>query len=180
VQQACDGYVRLLTEAGLRISMARRGNPYDNAQAESFLKTLKHEEVNLTEHRNLEQAASSIGAFIEQIYNRERVHSALGYLPPAELWQNLHPPVAGENTARQRDSLHTNRLAHIRTYARHPVRNAGRGYRSACRGLSPYAGCQPLRGRSGLQQNGTGRTAPRRSDYDRMLRTYRQACGGDE
>jgi len=102
VQYACDEYVKLLTEAGLRISMSRRGNPYDNAQAESFFKTLKHEEVNLTEYRNLEEAAASIGAFIEQIYNRERLHSALGYLPPAEFEQTLHPPVAGRQTARQR------------------------------------------------------------------------------
>ena len=102
VQYACDQYVKLLTEAGLRISMSRRGNPYDNAQAESFFKTLKHEEVNLTEYRNLEEAASSIGAFIEQIYNRERLHSALGYLPPAEFEHNLYPPQAGEKTARQR------------------------------------------------------------------------------
>jgi len=102
VQYACDEYVGLLTEAGLRISMARRGNPYDNAQAESFFKTLKHEEVNLSEYRNLEEAAASIGAFIEQIYNRERLHSALGYLPPAEFEQTLNPPVAGEKTAPQR------------------------------------------------------------------------------
>jgi len=95
VQYACDEYVQLLTEAGLCISMSRRGNPYDNAQAESFFKTLKHEEVNLSEYRNLAEAASSIGAFIEQIYNRERLHSALGYLPPAEFEHNL-------KTARQR------------------------------------------------------------------------------
>jgi transposase InsO family protein len=102
VQYACDQYVKLLTDAGLRISMARRGNPYDNAQAESFFKTLKHEEVNLTEYRNLEEVAGSIGAFIEQIYNRERLHSGLGYLPPAEFEQTLNPPVAGRHTAHQR------------------------------------------------------------------------------
>ena len=102
VQYACDDYEKLLTDAGLRISMSRRGNPFDNAQAESFFKTLKHEEVNLTEYRNLEEAAASIGAFIEQVYNRERLHSALGYLPPAEFEQTLNPPVAGEETARQR------------------------------------------------------------------------------
>lgn len=102
VQYACDEYVKLLTEAGLRISMGRRGNPYDNAQAESFFKTLKHEEVNLSEYRNLEEAAGSIGAFIEQIYNRERLHSALGYLPPAEFEEQLTPPVAGRETAPQR------------------------------------------------------------------------------
>ena len=102
VQYACEEYVKLLTEAGCQISMSRRGNPYDNAQAESFFKTLKHEEVNLSEYRNLEEAAASIGAFIEQIYNRERLHSALGYLPPAEFEAQLNPPVAGRETASQR------------------------------------------------------------------------------
>ena len=59
-------------------------------------------EVNPTEYRDLEEAASSIGAFIEQIYNRERLHSALGYLPPVEFEHNLYPPQAGGKTARQR------------------------------------------------------------------------------
>ena len=102
VQYACDEYVKLLTDAGLRISMSRRGNPYDNAQAESFFKTLKHEEVNLTEYRNFEEVAASIPVFIEQVYNRERLHSALGYLPPAEFEEQLIPPVAGTKTAPQR------------------------------------------------------------------------------
>jgi transposase InsO family protein len=102
VQYACEEYVKVLTETGCQISMSRRGNPYDNAQAESFFKTLKHEEVNLSEYRNLEEAAACIGAFIEQIYNRERLHSALGYLPPAEFEHNLCPPVAGAKTAPQR------------------------------------------------------------------------------
>jgi len=65
VQYACDDYVRLLTEAGFQISMSRRGNPFDNAQAESFFKTLKHEEVNLTQYRNFEEAKACIPAFIE-------------------------------------------------------------------------------------------------------------------
>jgi len=102
VQYACEEYVKVLTEGGCQISMSRRGNPYDNAQAESFFKSLKYEEVNLSEYRNLEEAASSIGAFIEQIYNRERLHSALGYLPPAEFEERLIPPVAGRQTASQR------------------------------------------------------------------------------
>jgi hypothetical protein len=58
--------------------------------------------VNLSEYRNLAEAAGSIGAFIEQIYNRERLHSALGYLPPAEFEEQLIPPVAGRETASQR------------------------------------------------------------------------------
>lgn len=101
VQYACADYVKRLTEAGFRISMSRRGNPFDNAQAESFFKTLKHEEVNLTQYRNFEEAAASIPAFIEEIYNRERLHSALGYLSPVEFEAKLNPAVAGQNMARQ-------------------------------------------------------------------------------
>ncbi len=101
VQYACDQYVQLLSEAQLRISMGRKGNPFDNAQAESFFKTLKQEEVNLTQYRNFAEAAACIGAFIEEIYNRERLHSALGYLPPVEFEQMLHPPVAGAKSAHQ-------------------------------------------------------------------------------
>ena len=101
VQYACDEYVTLLLAAGFQISMGRRGNPYDNAQAESFFKTLKHEEVNLTQYRNFEEAAASIGAFIEEVYNRERLHSALGYLPPVEFEEQLFPPEAGQKTAHQ-------------------------------------------------------------------------------
>jgi transposase InsO family protein len=101
VQYACDEYVKLLLAAGFQISMGRRGNPYDNARAESFFKTLKHEEVNLTQYRNFEEAAASIGAFIEEVYNRERLHSALGYLPPVEFEEQLFPPEAGQKTADQ-------------------------------------------------------------------------------
>jgi transposase InsO family protein len=101
VQYACHEYVHLLAEAGLRISMGRKGNPFDNAQAESFFKTLKYEEVNLTQYRNFPEAVTSIGAFIEEIYNRERLHSALGYRPPVEFEEMLHPPVADENPTHQ-------------------------------------------------------------------------------
>jgi len=101
VQYACEDYVKLLSAAGLCISMSRRANPFDNAQAESFFKTLKHEEVYLTQYRNFEEAAVSIGAFIEQVYNRERLHSALGYLPPVEFEDTLQLPVAAEKSARQ-------------------------------------------------------------------------------
>lgn len=84
VQYACRDYVGLLESHGILISMSRKGNPYDNAQAESFMKTLKHEEVNLRAYRTIEQARESIGYFLEQVYNEKRLHSALDYRPPAE------------------------------------------------------------------------------------------------
>ena len=76
------------------ISMSRRGNPYDNATCESFIKTLKYEEVYRTEYRDLAEARASIGVFLEKVYNQKRLHSALGYLPPAEFERGLlvQPP----------------------------------------------------------------------------------------
>ena len=87
VQYACSAYTALLAEYGMRGSMSRTGNPYDNAYAESFMKTLKYEEVYRNEYADLAEAAASIGDFIEKIYNRQRLHSALGYQPPAEFEQ---------------------------------------------------------------------------------------------
>jgi len=92
VQYACGDYIELLTEHGIRISMSRRGNPYDNARAESFIKTLKYEEVYRTEYLDFADARRRIGKFIESVYNRKRLHSALGYLPPAEFEQQLLLP----------------------------------------------------------------------------------------
>jgi putative transposase len=63
--------------------MSRTGNPYDNARAESFMKTLKYEEVYLQKYRDREEAHASIKHFIEDVYNRKRLHSSLGYVPPA-------------------------------------------------------------------------------------------------
>jgi putative transposase len=84
VQYASKDYVELLTEHGILISMSRPGNPYDNAQAESFIKTLKYEEVYRTEYLDFTDARRGIGRFIESVYNEKRLHSALGYLSPAE------------------------------------------------------------------------------------------------
>ena len=64
--------------------MSRKGNPYDNAKAESFMKTLKCEQVYLSEYENLSDARAQIGHFLEAVYNQKRLHSSLGYLPPAE------------------------------------------------------------------------------------------------
>jgi putative transposase len=84
VQYASQAYTTLLEAHGIRISMSRTGNPYDNAQAESFMKTLKYEEVHLFEYHNFAEAYERIGQFIEEVYNEQRLHSALGYRPPAE------------------------------------------------------------------------------------------------
>jgi putative transposase len=84
VQYACNDYTALLQAHDIQPSMSRIGNPYDNAKAESFMKTLKYEQVDGTKYRDVDQARRSIGSFIEDVYNRHRLHSALGYRPPAE------------------------------------------------------------------------------------------------
>ena len=89
VQYASTAYTDLLKSHQIRISMSRRGRPQDNAQAESFLKTLKYEEVYLVEYEDLADARVRLGHFLEDVYNRKRLHSALGYRPPAEFEQVL-------------------------------------------------------------------------------------------
>jgi transposase InsO family protein len=84
VQYAANDYVDLLQSYGFRISMARKGNPYDNAVAESFIKTLKTEEVYLWEYQTLADVEKRLPYFIEQVYNQKRLHSSLGYRPPDE------------------------------------------------------------------------------------------------
>jgi putative transposase len=84
VQYASAEYVKRLERLGITISMSRPGNPYDNAFAESFMKTLKVEEVDGRHYRDFDEAAASIASFIEDVYNTERLHSALDYLSPME------------------------------------------------------------------------------------------------
>jgi putative transposase len=84
VQYACGDYTKLLEAHGIAASMSRVGNPYDNAKAESFMKTLKTEEVDGRLYRNHKEAERCIGTFIEDVYNKQRLHSALGYRPPLE------------------------------------------------------------------------------------------------
>jgi putative transposase len=83
-QYASRDYIEWLTANQIRISMSRKGNPWDNAACESFMKTLKYEEVYRNEYRDLAEARASIAAFLEKVYNQKRLHSALGYVPPAE------------------------------------------------------------------------------------------------
>lgn len=89
VQYASNEYVQKLKNNGITISMSRPGNPYDNAYAESFMKTLKYEEVYLWEYETLDDARINIGNYIDEVYNLKRLHSAIGYLPPAEYEQVL-------------------------------------------------------------------------------------------
>jgi transposase InsO family protein len=89
IQYAAGDYTGLLDQHGIQISMSRKGNPYDNARTESFMKTLKYEEVYRQEYRDLSDALRSLRRFIEKVYNEKRLHSALGYLPPSEFETNL-------------------------------------------------------------------------------------------
>jgi putative transposase len=107
VQYASGNYVQCLEAFGITVSMSRPGNPYDNAWAESFMKTLKTEEVDGRRYRDLEDAAGSIGTFIEEIYNRQRLHSALDYQSPMEFEAKMEKPVetaAAGGNPKQQDS----------------------------------------------------------------------------
>jgi putative transposase len=99
VQYACDAYSALLAAHDIQPSMSRVGNPYDNAKAESFMKTLKQEEVDGRDYRDAEQARHMIGSFIEDVYNRQRLHSALAYRPPAEFEAELNAQSIAMTTA---------------------------------------------------------------------------------
>jgi putative transposase len=93
-QYASNDYTDLLKANSIEISMSRKGNPWDNAACESFMKTLKYEEVHRNEYRDLAEARACIAEFLEKIYNHKRLHSALGYLPPAEFEAQHHKDAA--------------------------------------------------------------------------------------
>jgi putative transposase len=84
VQYASADYVGLLRDYGLQISMSAKGNPYDNAFMESFYKTLKYEEVHLWNYETYDDVIDRLPFFIEEVYNRKRLHSSIGYVPPTE------------------------------------------------------------------------------------------------
>jgi transposase InsO family protein len=91
VQYACGDYIDRLEQAGIQPSMSRAGCPYDNAMAESFMKTLKAEEVDAAQYRDLADARNAIAGFIDHVYNRQRLHSALAYRTPEEFELSHNP-----------------------------------------------------------------------------------------
>jgi Transposase and inactivated derivatives len=91
-QYAAAAYVSLLVKHQIRGSMSRPGNPYDNPQAERFMRTLKYDEVYLSDYQSLTEARASIRHFIEEVYNCKRLHSRLGYKPPVEFERSLPRP----------------------------------------------------------------------------------------
>jgi len=84
VQYAAHVYVQRLHEAGMKPSMGEKGNSYENAFAESFIKTIKYEEVYMNEYNTMEDACCNIEQFIKEVYNKKRLHSSIGYKPPME------------------------------------------------------------------------------------------------
>src|SRR5258705_10556514 len=95
VRYACHAYVEELEAAKIRISMARKGSPYDNAAAESFMKTLKCEEVYLWDYHNVEDVKGRIPYFLQAVYNQKRLHSSLGNMTPEEFEQAELASLAG-------------------------------------------------------------------------------------
>jgi transposase InsO family protein len=101
IQYASAEVIDRLLECGFQISMSRKASPWENGRVESFMKTLKAEEVSLRQYRNLAEARRSIGHFLDQVYNQQRLHSALGYLPPVHFERDWHEQNQKEAAARQ-------------------------------------------------------------------------------
>jgi len=111
VQYACTQYVKELHEHEVAISMSSKGNPYDNAYAEAFFKTLKNEEVYLWEYESFTDVVERIPEFIEEVYNRKRVHSGIQYLPPEEFEAIVQDARRAEKTITRTAHPNTARLS---------------------------------------------------------------------
>ena len=99
VQYSCGGYIQVLRNHRMMASVSRPGNPYDNASCESFMKTLKQEEIYANDYRDLEHLVENVEAFLEHYYNRCRLHSALGYRSPEEFEKESGQHNAGMSVA---------------------------------------------------------------------------------
>jgi putative transposase len=104
VQYASNAYIGLLLEHGIQPSMSRAGNPYDNAKCESFIKTLKEEEIHTRRYRDRADLEAHIGEFIERYYNRRRLHSALGYRTPEQFEYSLHQLPSAQESISERQT----------------------------------------------------------------------------
>lgn len=96
VQYLCDDYTATLIENGFHISCSRKGNPYDNAWTESFMKTLKYDEIYMFEYKTYLDVTSRVPYFIEEVYNKKRLHSSIGYLPPEEFESKIEAEFQNE------------------------------------------------------------------------------------
>jgi putative transposase len=138
VQYACGDYVELLDAHQIQPSMSRVGNPYDNAKAESFMKTLKQEEVDGRAYRDIAEARAAIATFIDRVYNTARLHSALGYRSPAEYEADLANPAnaVADGTAlgfqgMRKSSVMGEKRVHVAPQARTPASLVPAGARSS-------------------------------------------------
>ena len=96
VQYLCDDYTELLIENGFHISCSAKGNPYDNAWTESFMKTLKYDEIYMFDYKTYLDVVARVPYFIEEVYNKKRLHSSIGYLPPEEFESKIEAEYQNE------------------------------------------------------------------------------------
>jgi hypothetical protein len=185
IQYACCEYVGLLASNGMTPSMSRPANPYDNASCESFMKTLKREEVYATEYRDLDHLQKNIAEFIENYYNRIRLHSSLGYRSPEEFEQISSPASPAGATMsffRHREICRSDVVSTVVSNRNgepaetgspdHRLDESPAGYSLA--GCSPVLGCCSRQGWQGTGAiMGTPRPAGSRPSYALVLERAR-------